>query len=171
MRFKVLIVVAFDLEWLITDVWNVRAATISGWSSTRNKKSTDSRLHHNGFKSSNFQTCYFSFLPAGLIWVDVQEWWNKIFYFSPHRICWVVPEIDIWNLAENRHHLWEAKNGSGGKKWAGIQTSATKHRNELDCSPSAIHLYYSNEKETQHVTPKVTKSKNRTSLQLWWITR
>jgi hypothetical protein len=32
-------------------------------------------------------------------------------------------------------------------------------------------LYYSNEKETQHVTPKVTKSKNRTSLQLWWITR
>jgi hypothetical protein len=53
------------------------------------------------------------------------------------------------------------------KKWAWIQTSATKRRDELmlllDCSPSATHLYYlyylyySDEKETQHVTPKVTK--------------
>ena len=31
----------------------------------------------------------------------------------------------------------------------------------LDCSPSAIHLYYSDEKETEHVTPKFTKSNNR----------
>jgi len=29
-RFKVPKAVAFDLEWVITEVWNVRAATISG---------------------------------------------------------------------------------------------------------------------------------------------
>jgi DNA-binding cell septation regulator SpoVG len=29
-RLKAFTAVAFDLEWVITEVWNVRAATISG---------------------------------------------------------------------------------------------------------------------------------------------